>query len=108
MKQLNSPMTVVAFIIMPAPTSTFSVDSLKGQAVMKQLRETVSDVQNNIGKRIFEACARYVVVLCGAVSKVSSYRLAASHHPTPSCHAAFTPHSEATFRTKPTSSPTKK
>ena len=60
LKHLNSPITVVAFIIMPAPNQTFSVDSLKGQAVMKQLRETVNDVQAKIGTRIFEACARYV------------------------------------------------
>ena len=58
LRHLNSPVTVVAFIIMPAPTQTFSVDSLKGQAVMKQMRETVHDVQSKIGTRIFEACAR--------------------------------------------------
>lgn len=58
LKNINSPMTVVVFIIMPAENHSISVESLKGQAVMKQLRETVQEVQQNVGKRIFEACAR--------------------------------------------------
>lgn len=45
LKHINSPITVVAFIIMPAPTYQYSIDALKGQAVMKQLRETVNEVQ---------------------------------------------------------------
>jgi glycogen(starch) synthase len=51
-------MTVVAFIIMPAATHGFTVEALKGQAVMKQLRDSVTDIQNEIGKKIFEAAAR--------------------------------------------------
>lgn len=31
-------MTVVAFLIFPAKTNNFNVESLKGQAVTKQLR----------------------------------------------------------------------
>ena len=34
----GSDVTVVAFLIFPARTSNFNVDSLKGQAVTKQLR----------------------------------------------------------------------
>jgi glycogen(starch) synthase len=63
LKYLNSPVTVVAFIIMPAATHSFSVDALKGQAVMKQLKETVSDIQQSIGRRIFEECARFVTIV---------------------------------------------
>ncbi|KAJ3028146.1 glycogen synthase isoform 1 [Rhizophlyctis rosea] len=58
LKHYNSPVTVVAFIIMPAQTHSFTIDALKGQAVMKQLKDTVSEIQNNIGSRIFEAAAR--------------------------------------------------
>jgi glycogen(starch) synthase len=43
---------------MPAEAHSFTVDVLKGHAVMKQLKETVNDIEHNIGKRIFEACAR--------------------------------------------------
>ncbi|KAI8481725.1 Glycogen [starch] synthase, liver [Branchiostoma belcheri] len=56
LKSSGSEMTVVAFMIFPAKTNNFNVDSLKGQAVVKQLRETVQEVQNDIGKRIFESC----------------------------------------------------
>jgi glycogen(starch) synthase len=58
LKCVNSPVTVVAFIIMPAKSLSFNVDTLKGQAVMKQLHETVDQIQEGIGKRIFEACSR--------------------------------------------------
>lgn len=51
-------MTVVAFIIMPATTHSFTVEALKGQAVTKQLKETVSGIQDRIGKRIFENALR--------------------------------------------------
>ncbi|CAH1755947.1 14483_t:CDS:2 [Entrophospora sp. SA101] len=59
LKASNSPMTVVAFLIMPAATHSFTVESLKGQAVMKQLNETVKDITDKIGQRIFEKAARY-------------------------------------------------
>jgi len=59
LKACNSPMTVVAFIIMPAATQSFAVEALKGQAVTKQLKETVKDITEKIGQRIFEKAARY-------------------------------------------------
>nr|CAG8436341.1 6992_t:CDS:2 [Entrophospora candida] len=59
LKSCNSPMTVVAFIIMPAATHSIAVESLKGQAVTKQLKETVKDITEKIGQRIFEKAARY-------------------------------------------------
>lgn len=58
LKAARSSTTVVAFIIMPAATHSFNVEALKGQAVTKQLRETVNDVQDRIGKRIFEKALR--------------------------------------------------
>lgn len=55
MKQsANSEVTVVAFLIFPAKTNNFNVDSLRGQAIAKQLRDTVAECQENIGKRMFE------------------------------------------------------
>ena len=47
-------MTVVAFIIMPCPNNSYTVEALRGQASMKQLRDTVSEIQHSVGKRIFE------------------------------------------------------
>ncbi|CAG8441032.1 6956_t:CDS:2 [Diversispora eburnea] len=59
LKQSNSSVTVVAFVIMPAATQSFAVEALKGQAVTKQLQETVKDITDRIGQRIFEKAARY-------------------------------------------------
>ena len=52
-------MTVVAFIIMPAATHSYTIEALKGQAVTKQLRDTVTEIQNRLGNRLFEHAARY-------------------------------------------------
>lgn len=43
---------------MPANTHSFTVETLKGHAVLKQLNDTVSEIQDRIGKRIFEMAAR--------------------------------------------------
>ena len=56
---MGSKTTVVAFIIMPAATNSYTIEALKGQAVTQQLRETVNQVTARIGKRIFEHAARY-------------------------------------------------
>ncbi|EJD38148.1 glycogen synthase [Auricularia subglabra TFB-10046 SS5] len=59
LKSSGSNVTVVAFIIMPAATHSYTVEALKGQAVTKQLRDTVTEIQNRIGQRIFEKAARF-------------------------------------------------
>ncbi|CDK29748.1 unnamed protein product [Kuraishia capsulata CBS 1993] len=56
LKESGSKMTVVAFIIMPAPTHSYTVETLKGQAVIKQLENSIKDIQNSMGKRLFEFC----------------------------------------------------
>jgi glycogen(starch) synthase len=58
LQQAGSTITVVAFIIMPAPTHSYTIDSLKGQAVTKQLKDTVTEIQNRIGARLFDFAAR--------------------------------------------------
>jgi glycogen(starch) synthase len=58
LKAAKSNMTVVAFIVMPASTRSFNVEALKGQAVTKQLRETVNEIQQRIGKRIYESALK--------------------------------------------------
>ncbi|KAK9470522.1 glycogen synthase [Dipodascopsis tothii] len=59
LKSENSTKTVVAFIIMPAATHSYTVETLKGQAVIKALQDTVSEIQESIGRRLFERCARH-------------------------------------------------
>ncbi|KAH8978873.1 glycogen synthase [Lactarius hatsudake] len=50
----GSNVTVVAFIITPAQTHSYTIDSLKGQAVTKQLKDTVTEIQNQIGAWLFD------------------------------------------------------
>ncbi|KAK9466081.1 glycogen synthase [Lipomyces arxii] len=59
LKTENSNKTVVAFIIMPAATHSYTVETLKGQAVMKALRDTVNEIQESMGHRMFERAARF-------------------------------------------------
>lgn len=59
LKAARSTVTVVAFIIMPAQTHSYTIEALKGQAVTKQLRDTVTEVQNRIGARLFDHAARF-------------------------------------------------
>ncbi|OMJ23182.1 Glycogen [starch] synthase [Smittium culicis] len=58
LKSCNSPMTVVAFIIAPASVNNFSVETLKGQALIKQLRESVAEISSRISSKIFDSCCR--------------------------------------------------
>jgi glycogen(starch) synthase len=58
LKAAGSKMTVVAFIIMPTATHSFNVEALKGQAVTRQLRSTVSEIQDRVGKRVYEHALR--------------------------------------------------
>ncbi|KAH9942604.1 glycogen synthase [Amylocystis lapponica] len=58
LKKSGSKTTVIAFIIMPASTHSYTIDALKGQAVTKQLRDTVTEIQNRIGARLFEHAIR--------------------------------------------------
>ncbi|WAR02953.1 GYS1-like protein [Mya arenaria] len=55
----GSEMTVIAFLIFPARTNNFNIESLRGQAIAKQLRDTVSHIQGQLGKRIFEKALRH-------------------------------------------------
>jgi len=59
LKSSGSKVTIVAFLIMPAQTSSLSVESLRGQAVVKSLSDTVSSIEHGIGKRLFERSVRW-------------------------------------------------
>ncbi|KAK4992171.1 glycogen synthase isoform 1 [Elasticomyces elasticus] len=59
MKSSGSDMTVVAFIIMPAQTTSLTVEALKGQAVIKSLHDTVKSIEESVGKRIFERSLKW-------------------------------------------------
>lgn len=48
--------TVVAFLIFPAKTNNFNVESLRGHAVTKSLRDTLNVIQQQIGRRMYDTC----------------------------------------------------
>ncbi|XP_018318570.1 glycogen [starch] synthase [Agrilus planipennis] len=56
LKSSKPDVTVVAFLIFPTKTNNFNVESLRGHAVTKSLRDTIHDIQQNIGKRMYEIC----------------------------------------------------
>ena len=43
---------------MPAKNRSYTAEALRGQAQMKQLRQTVNQIQSKIGARIFEAATK--------------------------------------------------
>ncbi|TVY93331.1 Glycogen [starch] synthase [Lachnellula willkommii] len=59
LKAAGSKMTIVAFIIMPAQTQSLTVEALKGQAVIKSLRDTVDIIEQGVGKKIFERALKW-------------------------------------------------
>jgi len=59
LKVSGSKMTVVAFIIMPAQTNSLTVEALKGQAVVKALRDTVSVIERGVGKKLFDRSVKW-------------------------------------------------
>jgi len=56
LKEFLPDVTVVAFLIFPAKTNNFNVESLRGHAVVKQLRDTIQSIQGVIGKRMYDTC----------------------------------------------------
>ena len=56
----GSEVTIVAFLIFPTATNNFNIESLRGQSIAKMLRETVQNIQSEIGKRIYEMCLQFV------------------------------------------------
>lgn len=58
LKESGSKITVVAFIIMPTTHQSYTVESLKGQAVMHQLEDNVNEVQRRMGRRMFDYYSR--------------------------------------------------
>ena len=59
LKVSGSKTTIVAFLIMPAQTNSLSVESLKGQAVIKSLHDTVDVITKSIGKRLIDRCLQW-------------------------------------------------
>lgn len=57
MKHEPNGMTVVAFIIAPAPFRGFNVDTLNRQAMSNELRQTCEEIEEDMGRKLFETVA---------------------------------------------------
>ena len=58
LKNANSDVTVIAFLIFPTKTNSFNVESLKGHAITKSLKDTIDSIEKDVGKRLYETCLR--------------------------------------------------
>ena len=58
LKASGSDVTVVAFMIFPTKTNSFNVESLRGHAITKGLKETIDLIQKDVGKRLYDKCLR--------------------------------------------------
>lgn len=54
LKLEGSSKTVIAFIIMPAPTNNYNVETLKGQSVIRNLKETCTQIMDSLSSQLFE------------------------------------------------------
>ena len=58
LKHFNSSTVIVAFIIVPGQSKSYTVETLKGHALVRQLKSCVEEVEKKIGRRIFDAALR--------------------------------------------------
>eukprot|EP01111_Echinosteliopsis_oligospora_P015713 TRINITY_DN6296_c0_g1_i1.p1 TRINITY_DN6296_c0_g1~~TRINITY_DN6296_c0_g1_i1.p1 ORF type:complete len:630 (-),score=190.40 TRINITY_DN6296_c0_g1_i1:91-1980(-) len=58
LKQQGSKTTIVAFIVMPAKTNNFNIESLKGQSLIRDMKKTVGSIMEEMSDRIFEMVAK--------------------------------------------------
>lgn len=58
LKESHPDVTVVAFIIMPAPTNSFNVGTLAGQAATKRHQDTVAEIKQKVGDKLWESISR--------------------------------------------------
>jgi len=56
--EAGSEVTVIAFLIFPTKTNSFNVESLRGHAITKGLKETIDSIEKEIGQRLYEKCLR--------------------------------------------------
>ena len=54
LKSINSPITVVAFMIMPARNNSFNIQSLKNHTLVKSLEDGVHEVSKNIEDKLLK------------------------------------------------------
>jgi len=58
LKKSGSETTVVAFLIFPTKTNSFNVESLRGHAITKGMKDTIDHIEKDIGTRLYDMCLR--------------------------------------------------
>lgn len=58
LQTVQSDVTVVAFVIMPAKTNNFNIEALRGQAVVKRMTDAVEDTKKKIGQKMLDSLMR--------------------------------------------------
>lgn len=66
LKRDNSEVTVVAFIIIPGQTNNYNVESIKGQSLRREIRDTCNKIVKKISDRLFES------IMTGEIPNVES------------------------------------
>jgi len=59
LQKMGSKITVIAFIVMPAATHSYTVESLRANALSKQLQESIAEVQARVGQRLYDHAMNY-------------------------------------------------
>ncbi len=57
MKQANMDMTVVMFMVTKQPFTSMNPDVLHSRALLDEIRETVENIQQQVGEKLFQAAA---------------------------------------------------
>jgi len=61
LKQENSEMTIVAFIIMSTKATNYNVQSIQGQSIRREIRESCDRIVKKISDRMFEDIMRGII-----------------------------------------------
>jgi glycogen synthase len=58
LKADKSETTVVAFIIMPGNTNNYNMESIRGQSIRREIRETTNKIVKKINERLYDSLMR--------------------------------------------------
>lgn len=58
LKADKSETTVIAFLIMPGNTNNYNMESIRGQSIRREIRETTNKIVKKINERLYDALMR--------------------------------------------------
>ena len=60
-QQYIRTLAVFALILVPMPHNGVNVPSLHGQAISKGLKQAIKEIEEAVGKRVFESALKFVI-----------------------------------------------